>query len=68
MARMILSQGKSWDEARQDALKVGIILTRRKHRKGGYVCYASAQLRCSLEQLQKLREMPANNILIAGAL
>ena len=44
MAHMELN-GRSWESARIEAAQMGIVLTKRKHKKGGYVCYASKKLR-----------------------
>ena len=44
MARMELD-GRSWEEARAEAEQAGIVLTKRKHKKGGCVCYANKELR-----------------------
>ena len=40
-----------WKRARLDLRKRGIILTHRRHSLGGYVCYASPQLRTTINLL-----------------
>ena len=65
---MIIQSGTTWEQARADAEKAGIILTKRTHSKGGYVCFASKQLRESLQQVFTLRQLPEKNILISGKL
>jgi len=49
MARVIIKE--DFEKARKELASVGIILYNRKHRKGGYVCRASKELR---ERLQSL--------------
>ena len=44
MARVMIEEGK-FEEARKELAKRGIILYNRKHRKGGYVCRASKELK-----------------------
>jgi len=45
MARAVIKKGTSFEEARRLLASIGIVLTSRPHRKGGYVCKASKQLR-----------------------
>lgn len=58
MARMDIINGVTWEQARKEAAQSGIILTHRKHTKGGYVCYASKRLRESFKMLHQLRQLP----------
>ena len=46
MARIIIHGDLAL--AREQLKRLGIILTNRRHRKGGYVCYADKQLRQAL--------------------
>ena len=57
MARLLLN-GRTWEQARDDARKAGIILTRRPHSKGGYVCRASNELKEALQLQMELRNLP----------
>ena len=57
MARLLLN-GRTWEQARDDAQKAGIILTRRPHRKGGFVCRASKELKEALQLQMNLRDLP----------
>ena len=63
---MIIQPGTTWEQARVDAQNAGIILTKRTHSKGGYVCFASKQLRQSLLQVLTLRQLPEKDIYICG--
>ena len=49
MAHVLISG--NFDEARKELQSIGITLTTRRHKKGGYVCYANKALRLSIEQL-----------------
>ena len=53
MARVELKKDTEdeWKRARIDLRKRGIVLTHKKHRKGGYVCFASPQLRTYINLL-----------------
>ena len=68
MARMLIKPGTTWEQARKDAEEAGIVLTKRTHSKGGYVCFASKKLRESLAQLWTLRQLPEKKLLISGKL
>ena len=47
MARVMIEEGK-FEEARKLLAQSGIILYRREHRKGGYICRASKKLKAQL--------------------
>ena len=57
---------KDFEQARIELASIGIILYRREHRKGGYVCRASKTLRESLARVQALKELPQQNIYLHG--
>ena len=66
MARMIFKNNQTWEQAQLEAERSGIVLTRRPHKKGGYVCYANKQLRESLQLMVQLRQLPQQGYLLAG--
>ena len=53
MARIKLKTGVSWEQARDELRMTGIILTHHRHKKGGFVCYASKALRESLKRFMQ---------------
>ena len=53
---MILRENQTWEQARIEAQRAGIVLTRRPHKKGGFFCYAG----------KKLRQLPDQGYLLAG--
>ena len=57
MARILLKPGKSWTQARDELRETGIILTRHRHKKGGFVCYANKALRASMAKLINGKEL-----------
>ncbi len=66
MARVIIHG--DFEIARQKLQSIGITLTKRTHRKGGFVCYANKQLRQSMARMLALKQLPQNDIFISGAL
>ena len=66
MARVIIHG--DFEIARQKLQSIGITLTKRMHRKGGFVCYANKQLRQSMARMLALKQLPQNDIFISGAL
>ncbi len=67
MARVIIDENH-FDEAREKLASIGIILYRRKHSKGGYVCRASRTMRESIARVRALKELPKDDLFIHGAL
>ena len=65
MARMVIKEG-SWEDARAKAKASGIVLTRRTHQKGGYVCYAGKALREALARMAEMKSLPEEGIMING--
>lgn len=65
MARIEIGT-KNFEEARKELASIGIILYRKEHRKGGYICRASRTLRESIARTQALKELPKDNIYIHG--
>ena len=45
MALLSLRENQTWEQARIEAQRAGIVLTRRPHKKGGFFCYAGKKLR-----------------------
>ena len=70
MARVLIqiTTEAEWKDAQVKLREAGIILTHRKHRKGGYVCYASKELCEALDRIYILRQLPKQNILISGTI
>lgn len=70
MARVLIDikNEAEWKKAQAELREAGIILTHRQHRKGGYVCYASTELREALTRVHFLRQLPKKNLLISGAI
>ena len=70
MARVLIDikNEAEWKKAQTELREAGIILTHRQHRKGGYVCYASEELREALTRVHTLRQLPKKNLLISGAI
>lgn len=70
MARVLINitSEEEWKKAQAELHEAGIILTHRQHRKGGYVCYASEELREALNRVHTLRQLPKKNLLISGAI
>ena len=48
MARVLIKE-EEFEEAREKLAQIGVILYRKKHKKGGYVCRASKKLKEMLE-------------------
>ena len=48
MARVLIKE-EEFEEAREKLALIGVILYRKKHKKGGYVCRASKKLKEMLE-------------------
>ena len=48
MARVVIKE-EEFEEAREKLAQIGVILYRKKHKKGGYVCRASKKLKEMLE-------------------
>jgi len=67
MARIIIEE-KDFEAARKELASIGIILYRREHRKGGYVCRAGRRLRESLREVYALRSLPSAGYKISGSL
>ena len=48
--KLILITG-DFEEARKKLKTIGVVLTTHPHKKGGFVCYASRELRLSMEKV-----------------
>jgi len=59
MARVIIKE--DFEKARKELASVGIILYNRKHRKGGYVCRASKELRERLRSWVNIERYESND-------
>jgi hypothetical protein len=66
MARVIISG--DFEDARKKLNSIGITLTTRPHKKGGFVCYANKELRESIARAIALQELPKDNIFFSGKL
>jgi len=66
MARVIISG--DFEDARKKLNSIGITLTTRPHKKGGFVCYANRALRESISRAIALRELPKDDIYLSGKL
>ena len=53
MARIDIKE-EQFEETRKELALAGIILYKRKHRKGGYVCRASKNLQKMFRQYEKV--------------
>ena len=51
MARVVINE-EDFEEARVRLALIGVILYKKKHRKGGYVCRASKKLRMTYYELK----------------
>lgn len=65
MARIEIGT-KNFEEARKELASIGIILYRKEHRKGGYVCRANKALREGLIRAMALKNLPQQNIYLHG--
>ncbi len=52
MARVLIKE-EEFEEAREKLALIGVILYRKKHRKGGYVCRASKKLKEKLMENER---------------